>query len=155
MIAIAAALAALLLMCWLLFTLAVHALPFFVAVSAGMFAYHTGAGPAGAALVGLLAGIAALVLGQTLFANVRSRVLRATLAITYAAPAAFAGYHAVHGLAGIGSPSATWHELLSIAGAILIGLVAWGRMGALAAAGPDGASPSSDAGDGVQATIKG
>jgi fermentation-respiration switch protein FrsA (DUF1100 family) len=155
MIAIAAALTALLLMCWILFTLAVYALPFFVAASAGMFAYQTGAGAFGAALVGLLAGIVALVLGQTLLAIVRSPVLRAALAIIYAAPAAFAGYHAVHGLAAMGSPSAPWHELLSIVGALIIGLVAWGRMGALAAGGPVGASLSSDAGGAVQAITKG
>lgn len=143
MIAIAAALAALLFACWILFTLAVYALPFFVAVSGGMFAYQAGSGAAGAALVGLIAGVVTLVLGQTLFAIVRSPVLRAALAAVYAVPAAFAGYHAVHGLAALGSPSATWHELLSIAGAAVIGLVAWGRIGALAAVGPHGASLAS------------
>lgn len=104
-----------------------------------MFAYQTGAGAAGSALVGLLAGIAALTLGQMLFAQVRSPLLRTALAASYAAPAAFAGYHAVHGLTAFGSPSAMWHELLSIAGAFLIGLVAWRRMGALAGAGPNSA----------------
>ena len=34
--------------CWLLFTLAVFALPFFAGVSAGIWAYHTGAGWLGA-----------------------------------------------------------------------------------------------------------
>jgi hypothetical protein len=155
MIAIAAAFAALLMMCWVLFTLAVYALPFFVAVSAGMFAYQTGAGAVGAALVGLLAGIAALLLGQTLFAHLRSPVLRAALASAYAAPAAVAGYHAIYGLAGLGSPSATWHELLSIAGAFLIGLVAWRRMGTLAGAGPDSAPLPQGAAGGIQAINKG
>jgi len=32
------------LFCWLIFTLAVYALTFFVATSAGIWAYHTGAG---------------------------------------------------------------------------------------------------------------
>lgn len=132
MIAIAAALAALLFACWILFTLAVYALPFFLAVSAGMLAYETGAGAIGAALVALLAGAVALVLGQTLFAVTRSPALRSIVAAVYAAPAGFAGYHAVHGLAAIGSPAAGWHELLSVAGAIIIGLVAWSRVGALA-----------------------
>ena len=140
MIAIAAALAALLLMCWILFTLAIYALPFFVAVSAGMFAYQTGAGAIGAGMVALLMGVVSLVLGQTLFAAARSPALRMTIAAAYAAPAAFAGYHAVHGLASIGSPSPGWHQLLSITGALVIGLVAWSRMGALAGGNPAGTS---------------
>ncbi|MCA3581717.1 MAG: hypothetical protein IOD08_31010 [Bradyrhizobium sp.] len=41
--------------CWLLFTLAVFALPFFAGVTAGMWAYNTGAGWLGAILVGALA----------------------------------------------------------------------------------------------------
>jgi hypothetical protein len=140
MIAIAAALAALLLMCWILFTLAIYALPFFVAVSAGMFAYQTGAGAIGAGMVAFLAGVVSLVLGQVLFAAARSPALRSTIAAVYAAPAALAGYHAVHGLASIGSPSPGWHELLSITGALVIGLVAWSRMGALARGDSNGAS---------------
>lgn len=139
MIAIAAALAALLFACWILFTLAVYALPFFVALSTGMLAYQTGSGALGAMAVGLLAGVLALVVGQTLFAVIRSPALRAGIAALYAAPAAFAAYHAVHGLAAIGSPAAGWHEVLSVAGAALIGLVAYGRVGALARGYPGGA----------------
>lgn len=138
MIAIAALLALLLFACWVLFTLAVHALPFFLAVSAGMLAYQTGAGGPGAIIVAFVAGAVALVLGQTVFAAVRSPVLRGAIGVLYAAPAAFAGYHAVHGLVAIGGPAAAWHELLSVAGAFVIGFVAYGRVAALAGAGPGG-----------------
>ena len=44
------------LFCWLIFALAVYALPFFVAVSIGMSAFHSGAGVIGALLVGIVAG---------------------------------------------------------------------------------------------------
>ena len=44
------------LFCWLIFALAVYALPFFVAVSVGMLAFHSGAGVVGALLVGIAAG---------------------------------------------------------------------------------------------------
>lgn len=155
MIAIVAALAALLFLCWILCTLAVYALPFFVAVSAGMLAYETGAGAVGAVFVSLFAGAAALVIGQMLFVLARSPALRAGIAALYTAPAAFAGYHAVHGLAAIGSPSATWHELLSIAGAVVIGLFAWGRMGTLTRNGPDGTLRGSDETYAVQAGRRG
>ena len=38
-------------LCWLLFSLAVYALPFFAAVSAGLWAYHGDVGPVGAIFV--------------------------------------------------------------------------------------------------------
>lgn len=48
-------------LCWLLFTLAIFALPLFVGVSASTWAFNTGAGLLGAILVGILA--AGLTLG--------------------------------------------------------------------------------------------
>ena len=33
--------------CWALFALAIHALPFFVALTAALYSYQTGAGPVG------------------------------------------------------------------------------------------------------------
>jgi hypothetical protein len=56
---------------WLIFTLAVYALPFFVAVSTGMMAYQSGAGILGAPLVGMVAGGMALAAGRTAFAMTR------------------------------------------------------------------------------------
>jgi hypothetical protein len=76
----------------LLFTLAVYALPFFVAVTAGMAAFHSGAGVIGAILVAAFAGGATLVIGQIVFAMVRSPAIRATVAFLYAVPATIAGY---------------------------------------------------------------
>ena len=51
-------------LCWALFTLAVHALPFFVGLTAGIYAYQAGAGPFGAIAVGFVAGGFTLVVGQ-------------------------------------------------------------------------------------------
>ncbi len=65
------------LFCWLIFALAVYALPFFVAVNAGMMAFHSGAGMLGAPLVGIAAGAVTLAIGQTAFAMTRSLILRA------------------------------------------------------------------------------
>ena len=119
------------LICWVLFNLAVYALPFFAGVSAGMFAYHTGSGPIGAILLGFAAGAATLVLGQLLFATIRSAALRAIVAVAYAAPAALAGYHAVHGLSGIGGTSEMWRQVFAAIGAVVIAGVAWARVSAL------------------------
>jgi hypothetical protein len=93
-------------LCWILFSLAVYALPFFAAVTAGVWAYGTGAGVIGAVAVGLVAGVATLVAGQVLFAVVRSTLIRAALALAFAAPAAVAGYHAVLGVVAIGDLAA-------------------------------------------------
>jgi hypothetical protein len=50
--------------CWLMFTLAVFALPFAGGLYAGLWAFHTGAGVIGALIVGVVAGIATFVVGQ-------------------------------------------------------------------------------------------
>lgn len=116
--------------CWLLFNLAVYALPFFAGVSTGMFAYDTGAGPIGAIVVGLVAGAVTLVVGQVLFATVRAPALRSIIAILFAAPAALAGYHAVHGVTGIGDTAEVWRQAFGVIAAAIIGFVAWSRVSA-------------------------
>ena len=114
--------------CWLLFTLAVYALPFFAGLSAGLAAFHSGAGVIGALIVGVLAGGATLAIGQIVFAMVRTPLIRAAIGLLYAVPAAIAGYHATLGLAQIGMPSDAWREAFAVVGAILVGGTAWGRM---------------------------
>ena len=78
--------------CWLLFTLAVYALPFFAGVTAALAAYHSGSGVIGAIIVAVLAGAATLAIGQIAFATVRSPLLRAAIGILYAVPGTIAGY---------------------------------------------------------------
>jgi len=50
--------------CWLLFTLAVFALPFFVGLTIGTWTFHTGAGVLGGAVARLTAGGATICIGQ-------------------------------------------------------------------------------------------
>ena len=114
--------------CWLIFTLAVYALPFFVSLTAGLAAFHSGSGVIGALVVGVLAGGATLAIGQIIFATVRMPLIRAAIALLYAVPAVIAGYHATLGLAGIGVPSAGWRQAFAIVGAILVGATAVARM---------------------------
>ena len=117
--------------CWLLFTLAVYALPFFAGLTAGLAAFHSGSGIIGALVVGVLAGGATLAIGQIAFATVRTPLIRATIALLFAVPAAIAGYHATLGLAHIGMPTAAWREVFAIVGAVLVGGTAWARMSLL------------------------
>jgi hypothetical protein len=119
------------LFCWLIFTLAVYALPFFVGLTAGSAAFLGGAGVIGALLVGIVAGALTLAIGQIAFAVVRPPILRAAIAAAFAVPAAIAGYHAVLGLSQIGVPSLIWREVFAWIGAIVIGGTAWARMAAL------------------------
>ena len=118
-------------LCWLLFTLAVYALPLFAGVMAGTWAHATGAGFIGAGAVGVAAGAATLIGAQILFATIRSPIVRAGIAFAFALPAAFAGYHAVHGIAAIAVPSEAWRQVFASIGAVVVGATAWVRSAAV------------------------
>lgn len=115
-------------LCWLLFTLAVYALPFFVALSIGTWVYSAGAGSVSAVAVALIAGVLTLVIGQLTFAFIHSIWIRLAVALLFAAPAALAGYHATHGLARLTIPSENWQIAFSILGALMVGVTAWVKM---------------------------
>jgi hypothetical protein len=116
------------LFCWLIFTLAVYALPFFIAVSAGMMAFHSGAGVLGAPLVGIVAGGATLAIGQIVFAIAPFPILRAAIAAVFSVPSAVAGYHVVYAMSQLGIPSLAWCEVFACLGAAIIGGTAWTRL---------------------------
>ena len=78
-------------LCWLLFALAVHALPVLVAVTAGVAAYDSGAGEIGAFLVGLIAGALTLAAGQIAVAAFRLPLIRTAIAVVFAMPAGHGG----------------------------------------------------------------
>lgn len=130
-LAAALSIAALGFICWLLFNLAVYALPFFAGLSIGMLTYQTGAGAIGALIVGFVVGVVTLVFGQLLFASTHSPAIRSAVALVYAGPAALAGYHAVHGLSTISGAEEAWSQAFSVLGATVIAGVAWSRMSAL------------------------
>jgi hypothetical protein len=116
------------LFCWLIFTLAVYALPFCVAINAGIWAFHSGAGVLGTPLVAVAAGGMTLAIAQIAFAMTGSMILRAVIAAVFALPATFAGYHVVLAMAQIGVPSLVWREAFACLGAVFIGGTAWTRL---------------------------
>ena len=124
------------LFCWLGFTLAVYALPFFMAINAGIWAYHGGAGVLGTTLVAVAAGGMTLALAQIAFAMTRSPILRAVIAALFALPAAFAGYHVVLTMVQIGMSSPVWGKVLACLGAVFIGGTAWARLTIFREPGP-------------------
>ncbi|MCL2713351.1 MAG: hypothetical protein FWD68_01830 [Alphaproteobacteria bacterium] len=113
---------------WLLFNLAVFALPFFVGLTAATWAYHTGAGWVGAGLAGLLAGVLTFSLGQLLFFTLRPTWVRILILAAFVVPAAIAGFHATHGFLKHMIPSETWQSVFSVIGAIAAGAVALMRL---------------------------
>jgi hypothetical protein len=117
--------------CWLLFTLAIYALPFFAGLTVGLAAFHGDSGVIGALVVGGLAGSATLAIAQIAFATVRTPLIRAAIGLLFTVPAAVAGYHATFGLAHIGVPSEGWRGAFAIVGAVLVGGTAWARMSLL------------------------
>ncbi len=114
--------------CWLLFNLAVFALPFFAGVTAGMAAFHSGAGPFGAVSVGIVAGVLTLILGQLVLTLTPSTFVRVAVALLFAAPAAVAGYNAAHGMIALTISSEGWQQAFAILGAIVVGVTALARM---------------------------
>ncbi|AEQ53603.1 hypothetical protein [Pelagibacterium halotolerans] len=119
-------------LCWLLFSLAVYALPFFIAVTVGYYAFENGVGLIGAIVVTLFAGTAAFVLGQLAFAIIRSPIIRLALGALYALPAGLAGFQAVKGLSQAGGAGETWTLVFASVGAIIVGVTAWARIASLA-----------------------
>ena len=130
---------------WLLITLAIYALPAFAGFSVGLYALDAGTGVSGAVLLGLAVGITTLVVGQILVASIRSPWVQAAIALTYATPAAVAGYAALHGLSGIGFEIEAVRATFGILGGLIIGATAWVRMGDLFG----GRSTPGDPGDGA------
>jgi hypothetical protein len=115
-------------LCFLLFRCAAYALPTFVGFAAGFWAFDSGAGPIGAIAVGAIAGGAALGACRLVFGLARNEVLRALIALAFAAPAAYAGYHIVFGLAYYGVTSEIWRHVFAVVGAGAIGLTAAARL---------------------------
>ncbi len=114
--------------CWLLFTLAIYALPFLAGLTAGLAAFHSGAGVIAALVVGFLAGGATLALGQIAFATTRTPQIRAVIGLLYAVPATVAGYQLSFALVGIGMSTGNWQMAFAVVGAVLAGVTAFSRM---------------------------
>lgn len=118
------------LLCWLLFTLAVQALPLFIGVTAAAFLSQNGAGAVLAIVVAAGAAVLASGVIQFLYATARSPAARAAIALLLAGPAAFAGYHASLGIARIGISSEGLREAIALIGTIVVAWAAFVRLNA-------------------------
>ena len=130
--------------CWVLFNLAVYALPFFVAVTVGHALYTSEVGLIGAIAAAFFAGAATLILGQIAFATIRSTPIRLALGALYALPAGIAGFHAIKGLSRMGGAGETWTLVFAGVGAAIVGVTAWARVTALAGSEDDVSAASGE-----------
>ena len=135
-IAIVLASGALVVLAWLVFNLAVQALPFFVGVSAASWAYAHGSGLVGAGVVGLLAGALAFAVGQTASTSTRSPVLRVSGLAAYLVPAGVAGFAVTRHIAGWTLAGEIWRTGFAFVGAIVTMLVAYARLTNASPGGP-------------------
>lgn len=135
-LAIVASLGAIAVLCWLLFTLAVFALPFFAGVTFGLWANGTGAGILGGVILGAFAAAVTFGLFQLLLLFVRPAWLKLLILLVFVAPAVVAGYHATFGIVKLTMPSETWQVIFAMAGAIAVGITAFMRLTMMAPPGP-------------------
>lgn len=128
---------------WLLFALAIHALPVFAALGAGLLAHATGAGVPASIVIGIIAGGLMIGFGEVLFARVRSPVSRALLGLLFAIPAAVATFFAARGILRLSVDSEVWLIGLSVIASFAGGFIAWHRL-AMGAHLPDVSSADLD-----------
>ncbi|MCD1635476.1 hypothetical protein K7H91_17045 [Martelella mediterranea] len=142
-VAILGSITAIAVLCWLLFTLAIYALPALGGVAAGMWAYETGAGLPGSVLVGLVGAGLVFGLAQFLILFARPMWVKLAVALAFVAPAAIAGFYATHGIVKHLMPSETWQTVFSVIGAVAVGITAFVRVTSVAPPGPAEQTPAS------------
>lgn len=109
------------LLCWLLFTLAIQALPLYIGAVAATLAFQNGVGAVLAIIIGIVAAASAFGITQFAFARTKSASARLAIAVLVMAPAVFAGYHATLGIARIIVTSEPGRQTLALLGSFVIG----------------------------------
>ncbi|MEM8992200.1 MAG: hypothetical protein AAF882_17910 [Pseudomonadota bacterium] len=127
-------------MVYVLFTLAVYALPFFIAMTVGIYVFESDAGVVAAIIAAFISGAITLLVGQIAFTTITSTRIKLVIGALYAAPAGVAGYHAIKGLSEMGGAGETWTLVFAWIGAIVVGATAWARIASLA--GPEEGAPA-------------
>jgi hypothetical protein len=113
---------------WLMFTLAVYALPFWIGLVSGLWVHGAGHGVFLAVGAGFFSGGLTLVAGQLAFDRVRSVPGRLAIALVYAVPAGFAGFHGARGFATFGGMDGVAAIVVGGFGACLVAGTAWARI---------------------------
>jgi len=115
-------------LCWIVFNLAVYALPFAIGLTSGVYLYEAGLGVFLSLIAGLFVGGLLVALGEVTFERIRSTPLKIAIGLIYAIPAGIAGFHATKGFAGLGGSGETTIFVLSWLGALIVSGTAWARV---------------------------
>ena len=115
-------------LCWLLFTLAVYALPFWLGLTAAFWLHTAEQGVLAALLGGLAVSGGVAILGEIVFARLRCVPLRLALGLVYAVPAGLAGFHASKGLSSLTGTGEAAGLVLGALAALFIGGTAFARV---------------------------
>lgn len=135
-VAILGTITAIAVLSWLLFTLAIYALPAFAGVAAALWAYQTGAGLPGSVLVGLVGAVLLFGLVQFLILFARPMWVKLAVALAFVAPT-------THGIVKHLMPAETWQTVFSVVGAVAVGITAFVRVTSMTPSGPVGQTPAS------------
>lgn len=125
------------LFCWLLYALAVDAVPLFAAVSVGVATLRSGGGLICAAALSLITGVAIVTLAQYCAFVLRSRLARLFVTVLYATPAAVSGYQVADAFAGIGGAGGHWRAAFAIISSLAVATTARARLQATLPSSPD------------------
>lgn len=117
-----------LMLVWLVYTVTTYALPCLAGLIVARYAFETGAGWLGAWAVFCVTALLAFGLMRWLFAVVAHPAARIMLSIAFVTPAVIMSYFLLEGLSAGHVPSETWRQVLSVLGASVTGLAAFGKL---------------------------
>lgn len=129
--------AALGMLCILLYNLAVYALPVLVGIAAGILAHEIGLGVIGGILAGFFVAGLVFAIGHAIFTSSRSLAIRLAIALLFAVPAAVGGYQIVFQILELGNMATVWRHVFATAGALVVGGAAITRLAVPLPAEPD------------------
>lgn len=129
-------------LCWLLFNLAVFALPVTLGINAGIWAYGSGAGWLGAIVTGLVGAGLTLAVGQALLMLIRPVWARLLIALAFVAPAGMAGFYSTLEVTRQMMPSETWQIIFAVISAVAVGATTFLRIAGMAATDPADGIPA-------------
>jgi len=127
-LSIGLSIAALGMLCILLYNLAVYALPVLVGIAAGLLASEIGLGVIGGIVVGLAAAGLTYGIGHVAFTSSRSLVIRLGVALIFATPAAIWGHQLVFQILELGEIATVWRHVFATAGALVVAGTAVARL---------------------------
>lgn len=112
-------------LCWILFTFAVFALPFFAGLAVGSWAHTSGTGWPMSFIAGVGAAVLTYIAAMTLGAPGRPVWLQWLVGVVFAVPAIFLGFQATRAIAGSLPLSDASQLVIGGIGAMVIGAMAF------------------------------